>query len=227
MDAIYEEMSHRNTKEFLNKGVQLRDWSDGSHCLAIIAKGAWHMNWKAWGDLSCFEELLGSEGIVAPMLHHTILVARPWLAQEQGCYTWEHMGWGQEILDLMNDIESSGMESYAIDFHKLIFTRYGLLMIGKPNKDVNRWRDAIRCKQKARGISSGEVYYNNIFHATLFRWIRDLTPREIFEVARAVDTLNKTYTSFAKIDVYGYQIVNATWLLKEESVEVLVSKDFA
>jgi len=211
-------MSQRNTKEFLNKGVDVKDWNAGMHCLAIVSKGSWHMNWKAFEEINIMEEKT-----VSPLLHHTFLVVRPWISES---YTWEKLGWGQKVTDLIDDIESSGIKSYSIVFHKLVFTRHGILMIGTPDKDVNRWRDNVRCKQVQRGVISGEVYYNNIFHATLLRWSKELTPQEILMVARMIDRLNKKYDFFARIDVYGYQIVNATWLLKEDTVEVFTSRDF-
>ncbi len=209
-ENIYNEMYQRNMKNFLEHGTRFTDWNDGKRCMAIVAAGEWVIQ----PFLQHF--LTESDVYVNPVLHHTFLVVRPWVEND-------YVSDGS-LSDLIIDIRECGLSRYTIYFDRLILTPTGLLMVGQPNKDINKWRDKLRDLQQDRGVTSGELYYNNIAHATIFRWTKELSPRQRFRVASIVEKINKNKSYFATFNVFGYEVMNASWLLKEPSVSSLFSE---
>jgi len=215
-DTIYTEMAQRNIKAFLESG-NIYDantyWRNRQHCMAIVAKGEW------WLHPCLYQFMTETDTYVNPVLHHTFLVVRPWREQE---YTIE--GDKDGFPELIQDIRECGLQKYVVFFDRLILTPTSLLMVGRPTRHINAWRDKLRQFQKDRGIISGELYYNNIAHATLLRWTKELTPRQRFKIASLVERINRENNRLATLHVFGYDIMNASWLLKEATAKSLYSE---
>jgi hypothetical protein len=205
---IYNKMMERNVSILLQSSNTFASWMDDKRCVALVARGTWTINQHVFVKLLRSLDECATESFVRPILHHTFLMIKPW---KEGNYTKQDVN----IAEISRKLKQCGVSKYAIKFDSLIPVTTGLVMVGCPDQDINKWRDDVR----SRGDMQ-EAYYLDIAHASILRWTRRLSGSELDAFLRIIDRFNKEYTMFAQLEVNSLDVVNASWLLRETDVEV-------
>ncbi len=215
MDLIYQEMWDRNVNDLETYGnLYHSSWDITKRCVALVAKGNWQINTidlsKILGDI----EIGVVDSFVEPRLHHTFFVVNDFSEDSEVS--------SEESDEILNFVSKLNIPKYQIIFDKLIPVKTGICLVGHVKEDevLNSAREKLRSR-----YGYGERYKLDIFHATIVRWTRHLTTREIDYIIELCRVSNEQNCLLATLEVTELQLLKASWLLQEPELCCLGSVD--
>lgn len=179
LEKIYDEMEERNAKAIHENGLSydplLKEDEDSRRCLAAFCFK------KFTFENPLFQQLIAELKQTFPndivytvyenpketqaVLHHTFMQFATFTEAER---IPEYDAYCQQ-----KDI-TSFIPSYEIKYDRMIAIPSGIVIVGTPSIDINKYRDAIRDEMTKDGFKPLEPYKNNICHSTLLRFAEKL-----------------------------------------------------
>ncbi len=219
MEQRYEEMNKRNV--YWKTRVQVNPTLAKGRCVAAYALGDWYLNssfdrlltrLKCFlGDTVCFYKPVPyqSEGL----LHQTLL-------QFVKFDSYPH---AEELLlkamETVSDILARSQIAPWITYKGLVWTPTGIALAGYCLEDdrILKIRKTIEEVLKAQNLPCEIPYFNDILHATLFRWVKQPDSMMLLQLEKEVERWSEC--TFGEMRVRQWTVGKASWRMREEERE--------
>lgn len=223
MESIYNELIQRNELEIKSNGFGfdplLLKENDERRCLAIYNNDTM-MRYSALDELRHFccdkfpqDVTFGCDGreendnALLGHLHHTFM--------QVVSFSQAHLVDIYNVKKIVSVLRDLNIPRYSVTFNMLAVVKSGLIMLGIPSIDVNRYREEFRETMSVLGLPMLEPYKNDIVHSTLFRWSHEPTCEEtnrLFEIVQKYNQSDKEPLAFLKVD--SFTVSKASWKMK-------------
>jgi len=219
MDLVYDELIYRNTELIKTSGITydelLNNEIDNRYCLAIS-----HIidNYSFEPIFYDLIKLLDTFGMVYHVNNNDYKYARTHftLLQLIG-FDFMHL-YDSTIFDEIHDSIKDIIHEILpikINFKRLAVTKTNVILLGYPDKDINRTRDKIRDILSKKNIVMKEPFKNNIAHITIMRFNHVCDSDKLLQI---IDQY--TNNDFGSITINNFGLYHATWKMNIDDLKV-------